>query len=107
MRKPRDFDAELAALEQKTRTLRQRKIMQLGELVIATSADEPPIDVLAGALLAAAVTKDTATREAWRKAGAAMFQGKTEASGSARPNQPGAASGNGTTEPPDGKTGAG
>jgi len=84
MCKPRDFEADLAALDQKARMLRQRKIMQLGELVIATGADQLPIDILAGALLAAASTKDTATREAWRKAGAAMFQRKTEAGGAAR-----------------------
>ncbi|MEG3143173.1 conjugal transfer protein TraD [Sphingomonas sp. RT2P30] len=78
MRKPRDFDAEIEALDQKTRTLRQRKIMQLGELVIACRADALPIDMLAGALLAAASSKDASTKEAWRKAGAAMFQRKAE-----------------------------
>jgi DNA-binding protein H-NS len=36
MRKPRDFDAELKALEDKARGLKTRKVRQLGELVIAT-----------------------------------------------------------------------
>ncbi|WP_246675008.1 conjugal transfer protein TraD [Mesorhizobium sp. B2-4-11] len=40
MRKPRDFDAELRALEDKARELKTRKVQQLGELVIATGADQ-------------------------------------------------------------------
>ncbi|MER8634485.1 conjugal transfer protein TraD, partial [Mesorhizobium opportunistum] len=32
MRKPRDFDAELKALEDKARELKTRKVQQLGEL---------------------------------------------------------------------------
>jgi DNA-binding protein H-NS len=39
MRKPRDFDAALKALEDKARGLKTRKVQQLGELVIATGAD--------------------------------------------------------------------
>jgi hypothetical protein len=39
MRKPRDFDGELKALQDKARELRTRKAQQLGELVIATGAD--------------------------------------------------------------------
>ncbi|MFE3839639.1 conjugal transfer protein TraD, partial [Pseudogemmobacter sonorensis] len=39
MRKPRDYDAELKALEDKARELKARKVQQLGELVIATGAD--------------------------------------------------------------------
>ncbi len=39
MRKPRDFDAELKALEDKARGLKTRKVLQLGELVIGTGAD--------------------------------------------------------------------
>ena len=39
MRKPRDFDAELKALGDEARDLRNRKVQQLGELVIATGAD--------------------------------------------------------------------
>jgi len=73
MRKPRDFDAELKALNDKARTLRARKVSQLGELVIACNADGLPIEQLAGALLATAKA-DAATKEAWRRDGAAFFR---------------------------------
>jgi DNA-binding protein H-NS len=73
MRKPRDFDAELAALAERTKHLRARKVQQLGELVLACGADALPIEPLAGALLATGQA-DPATKEAWRKAGAAFFQ---------------------------------
>ena len=59
MRKPRDFDAELKALEDKARELKTRKAQQLGELVVATGADQLSTDELAGALVAIAETKDT------------------------------------------------
>ncbi len=36
MRKPRDFDSELKALDSKARRLKQAKLQQLGELVVAT-----------------------------------------------------------------------
>ena len=77
MRKPRDFDAELKALEDKTRDLRSRKVQQLGELVISTGADALTADELAGALIVLAETKDAGKREAWAKRGAAFFQGRT------------------------------
>jgi len=76
MRKPRDYDAELKALDDKARQLKVRKLQQLGELVIATGADGLPVEELAGALIAVAENKDGATREGWRKQGAAFFQGK-------------------------------
>ena len=73
MRKPRDFDAELKALDDKARTLRARKVSQLGELVIACNGDSLAVEQLAGALLA--TTKaDAATREAWRRDGVAFFR---------------------------------
>ncbi|MBZ9845682.1 conjugal transfer protein TraD [Mesorhizobium sp. CA5] len=74
MRKPRDFDAELKALEDKTRELKTRKVQQLGELVIATGADQLSLEQLAGALVAMAETKDTAKHEAWSKRGAMFFE---------------------------------
>ena len=74
MRKPRDFDSEMKALNERTKLLKERKLHQLGELVIATGADVLPIDVLAGALLVAVDTKDSAAVEGWRKRGAAFFQ---------------------------------
>ena len=77
MRKPRDFDAELKALEEKTRELKTRKVQQLGELVIATGADELSTDELAGALVAIAETKDTAKLEAWAKRGVMFFENRS------------------------------
>lgn len=74
MRKPRDFDSELKALADKAKLLKERRVRGLGELVIATGADALDADVLAGALLAAAGTKDVSVKEAWRKAGASFFQ---------------------------------
>ena len=73
MRKPRDFDAELKVLNERARQLKDRRIIQLGELVAATGADAMPVEVLAGALLSAAEIKDAATVEAWRRRGAAFF----------------------------------
>jgi hypothetical protein len=77
MRKPRDFDAELKALEDKARDLKARKVQQLGELVISTGADALSADELAGALIVLAETKDAGKREAWAKRGAAFFQSRS------------------------------
>jgi hypothetical protein len=83
MRKPRDFDAELRSLEDKTRDLKTRKVQQLGELVISTGADALTADELAGALIVLAETKDAGKREAWAKRDAAFFQSRTRRSVSA------------------------
>jgi hypothetical protein len=80
MRKPRDFDAELKALGDKTRDLKSRKVQQLGELVIAAGADTLSANELAGALIVLAETKDAGKREAWSKRGAAFFQSRRSAS---------------------------
>lgn len=80
MRKPRDYDAELKALEDKARELKTRKVQQLGELVIATGADARTTDELAGALIVLAETTDAGKREAWAKRGAAFFQGRSRRS---------------------------
>ena len=80
MRKPRDFDAELKALEDKAKELKARKVQQLGELVIATGADGFSIEELAGALIVMAETKDAAKREAWAKHGQAFFPSKARRS---------------------------
>ena len=76
MRKPRDIDSELKALEAKAKTLKERRVRQLGELVIATGADALDTDMLTGALLGAVATKDANAKEGWRKAGAAFFRSK-------------------------------
>jgi type II secretory pathway component PulK len=76
MRRPRDFDGELKALQHKARELKTRKVQQLGELVIATGADSLSADELAGALIVLAETKDAGRREAWAKRGSAFFQSR-------------------------------
>ncbi len=79
MRKPRDFDAELKSLEDKAKTLKDRKVRQLGELVIATGADALDIDTLAGGLLDLADAGNAARKEGWRKRGAGFFRGGSSA----------------------------
>jgi hypothetical protein len=74
MRRPRDYDAELKALNDQAGRLKNRRVVQLGELVIACGADALPIEVLAGALLAAVESKDRTAQEAWRTKGAAFFR---------------------------------
>jgi DNA-binding protein H-NS len=90
MRKPRDYDSELQALSDKAKQLKDRKLHQLGELVIATGADAPPVEQLAGLLLSATYTSDTATKEGWRKRGAAFFQRAGRTGCGARQNTRGA-----------------
>ncbi|RWC92565.1 MAG: conjugal transfer protein TraD [Mesorhizobium sp.] len=101
MRKPRDFDAELKALEDKARELKTRKVQQLGELVIATGADQLSIDELAGALVAITETKDAAKREAWAKRGAMFFESRSRrAAPDPRRNPRGAPAQQGSTQSP-------
>jgi hypothetical protein len=82
MRKPRDFDAELKMLSDKARQLKDQKIRQLGELVIAAGADALTIEQLAGLLLAGIDNKDANAKEMWRKRGAAFFHRTVKAGGS-------------------------
>ena len=88
MRKPRDIDAELRALAEKAKLLKERRVLQLGELVIGTGADTIDADTLAGALLVVAETTDPAKRESWRKRGAAFFQSKSNKAGKGNDRQP-------------------
>lgn len=75
MRKPRDIDAEIRTLQDKAKTLKARKVTQLGELVTVTGADSLDLETLAGALLAAVNgAKSADQKEAWRSEGAAFFQ---------------------------------
>lgn len=94
MRKPRDYDAELKALDDKAKGLKDRKIRQLGELVAATGADALDMETLAGGLLAMVEADDAARKESWRKRGAAFFRGRARrqtrgAGGDAGPAAPG------------------
>lgn len=99
MRKPRDYDAELKALDNKAKRLKIRKVQQLGELVIACGADAIPLDQLAGALLIAASNADPATKENWRKRGAAFFHATPGDGGGNRRNARGAAARAGGEQP--------
>src|SRR3546814_13265398 len=74
MRKVRDYDAELRALNDTAKALKARKVQQLGELVTSTGADALDLDTLAGALLAAVDAADANEKTAWRSRGAAFFQ---------------------------------
>ena len=76
MRKPRDFDSELKALADKAKQLKERRVRDLGALVMATGADALDAETLAGALLDAVANTDKAIGEGWRKRGGAFFQGK-------------------------------
>ncbi|WP_316186563.1 MULTISPECIES: conjugal transfer protein TraD [unclassified Bradyrhizobium] len=97
MRKPRDFDADLKALDDKARELKTRKVRQLGELVIATGADALSADELAGALIVLAETKEAGKREAWAKRGAAFFQSRARRNASTTDRNP-----NSAAAPPSG-----
>ena len=74
MRKPRDIDAELKALQEKAKALKARQRTQLGELVIATGAATLDMETLAGLLLNAVDEKHADKREGWRRRGAEFFQ---------------------------------
>ena len=91
MRKPRDFDGELKALQDKARDLKSRKVQKLGEMVIATGADTLTANELAGALIMLAETKDIARKEAWAKRGAAFFQNRARRTAAAAERHTGGA----------------
>ncbi len=74
MRKPRDFDAALKTLNDKTKALKENKRRQLGELIVATGADALDMETLAGGLLILTETSDAAEKERWRKRGLAFFR---------------------------------
>src|SRR3954451_8083109 len=76
MRKPRDIDAELKALHDKQKQLRARRVIQFGELVIATGADALDPETLAGALLDAVerAKANPGAKEAWRRRGDGFFR---------------------------------
>ncbi len=106
MRKPRDYDAELKALDDKARELKDRKVRQLGELVIATGADALQVEELAGALLLTAEGKGPAGEDC-RRRGEEFF--RSPARKSARGADRGASgdqASHGSTQPAAGEAGA-
>ena len=107
MRKPRDYDAELKSLNERARELRTRKLGQLGELVIATGANNLSVDELAGSLIMLAETKDSGKREAWARRGAAFFQSRARrAAPAAERHTGGARAQPGGAQPSTGSKGA-
>ena len=76
MRKPRNIDAELKALQEKAKQLKVQRTLQLGELVEATGADTLSIEALAGVLLAAIEQADGKPEAVarWTERGTAFFQ---------------------------------
>ena len=76
MRKPRDIDAELKALQEKAKRLKAQRTIQLGELVEARGADTLSIEALAGVLLAAVEQADGKPEAVARgtERGTAFFQ---------------------------------
>ncbi|TWG99370.1 conjugative transfer protein TraD [Mesorhizobium sp. J18] len=106
MRKPRDYDSELKALEDKAKELKAKKVQQLGELVIATGADALSADELAGALVALTETTDAGKKQSWAKRGAAFFHSRSRRSGRTAERDSGSAQTQpGGTQPPSGSTG--
>lgn len=96
-RKPRDFDAELQALVERTRKVKTQKTTQLGELVQLVGADALPFEALAGALLAALEQskKQPEAVARWAERGQAFFQqGGKRRKKSVPENTSGAAPGN-------------
>jgi len=79
MRKPKDFDAALRTLTDKTKALKENKRRQLGELIVAIGADALDMETLAGGLLAMVENRDAAQKDIWRKHGAAFFRGEARA----------------------------
>jgi hypothetical protein len=106
VRKLRDYDGELKALQDKARELKSQKVQKLGELVIATGADNLSADELAGALIVLAETKEAGKREAWAKRGATFFQSRSRRTASAPARDTGSAPAQpGRAQPPAGGKG--
>ena len=107
MRKPRDFDADLKALEDKARELKIRKVRQLGDLVIATGADTLTAEELAGALIVLAETKEAGKKEAWARRGTAFFQSRARRTAPPAERHAGGAQAQPSgAQPPSGRKGA-
>lgn len=109
MRKVRDYDAELKALNDKASALKVKRVEQLGLLVTATGADAFDAETLAGVLLDAIGSKDAGAKEVWRAKGAAFFQrrrrksGGTAATGGSGPQiEPGGDAARGSNSSPNG-----
>ncbi len=92
MRKVRDYDAELRALQDKARLIKARKVEQLGALVVATGADALDLEVIAGMLRYGVMEAQVdSVKENWRADGATFLRGRGRKSyGAARSDGSGA-----------------
>ncbi len=95
-RKPKDYDAELQALMDRTKKVKSAKTIQLGEIAQLVGADALPLEAFAGALMAALEQsrKQPEAIARWTERGATLFQaggkqGKTSKPGDAAPGSPG------------------
>ena len=105
MRKPVDLDAQIKALQEKAKSLKDRQRSQLGDLVLATGADALPLEAIAGVLLAAVeqAREKPEVIARWAERGQAFFRGDHKQSSRGKRNGAGdpapGPSGDGATAP--------
>ncbi len=75
-RKPKDYDAELQALMERTKKVKSAKTVQLGEIAQLVGADTLPLEAFAGALMAALEQskKQPEAIARWTERGEVLFQ---------------------------------
>ena len=95
-RKPKDYEAELQALMERTKKVKSQKTVQLGEIAQLVGADALPLEAFAGALMAALEQskKQPEAIARWTERGATLFQaggkrGKAPKSGDTTPGSTG------------------
>ena len=98
-RKPKDYEAELQALMERTKKVKSQKTVQLGEIAQLVGADALPLEAFAGALMAALEQskKQPEAIARWTERGATLFQtggkrGKTQKPGDAAAGSTGSGS---------------
>ena len=74
MRKVKDYDAEMKALDEKVRALKAERVLHYGQLVLATKANELDDATLAGLLLVGVGITKAEQREGWRARGETFFR---------------------------------
>ena len=77
-RKPKDYEAELQALMERTKKVKSAKTVQLGEIAQLVGADALPLEAFAGALMAALEQskKQPEAIARWTERGATLFQAR-------------------------------
>ena len=98
-RKPKDYEAELQALMERTKKVKSQKTVQLGEIAQLVGADALPLEAFAGALMAALEQsrKQPEAIARWTERGTALFQAGGKRGRTAKPGDAAAGStGNGS-----------